>query len=550
VGVEKLDSLQNLVDDLTLQKYRILDRLSSLRRMVQRLDSVTWDGEDRAFTPRERASVRSLMSELGSGEFTELFEEGHRLDQMVTEIQEHVFDLRMVPLAEVLDDYQRTVRDLAGELGKEVNLTIDGKFTEIDKRILEAVQGPLRHLVRNAVDHGVESPDERVAAGKPRVAEVVLRAYHKGSAVVIDVEDDGRGLDPEEIRTAARRRGLIGEQEAAVLGDAEAYYLLCEPGFTTRDRVTEVSGRGVGLDVVKVGLERIKGSLVISSELGRFSRFRMYLPLSISTLSALTVRAGGASYAVPSLFVDRCVRADSAELVAQGSRWRCGEKVLPVVSLARLLGIEGSRPPDRVYLVVLQYRSRQMVVQVDSLAEEREIVLKPLGRHLAEVPFVSGISFHPDGEPIPVLNVSDLHSRWQALEISARFELAAVRPPPSILLADDSMTTRHMESNVLRSLGYGVVQAADGVEAWGLLQQRGVDLVVTDVEMPNMDGFELIRRIRRAEQFADIPVVVVSTRGDATDRDEGFLAGADAYIAKDRFTLREIGDTLRGLLDR
>ncbi|MDF1553441.1 MAG: response regulator [Deferrisomatales bacterium] len=550
VGVEKLDALQNLVDDLTLQKYRILDRLGGLRRMVRHLDSLTWDGEDRAFTARERASVRTLMQKLSSGEFAELFEEAHRLDQLVGEVQGHVFELRMVPLAEVLDEYQRTVRDLAGELGKEVNLTIDGKFTEIDKRLLEVVQGPLLHLVRNAVDHGVESPEERVAAGKPRRAEIVLRAFHKGSAVVIDVEDDGRGLDREEIRRAAVAKGVVSEQAAAAMLGNEAFYLLCEPGFSTRDRVTEVSGRGVGLDVVKVELEKAKGSVSISSEVGRFTRFRLYLPLSISSLSALIVRMGDIGYAVPSLFVDRCVQVASAELARHGGSWRFGDKVLPVVSLARVLGVEGARPPEKVYLVAVQYRSRQMLVQVDSLAEEREIVLKPLGGHLAEVPFVSGVSFHPNGEPIPVLNVSDLHRRWQTLEVTARFELQPVTAPPSILVADDSLTTRHMESNVLRGLGYQVVQAADGAEAWGLLQQRSADLVITDLEMPHMDGLELIRRIRGSESLARTPVVVVSTRGTDADQEAGFLAGADAYILKDRFTQRELGETLRGLLSQ
>jgi len=550
VGVDKLDALQNLVDDLTLQKYRIANRLAELRRMVRHLDTLAWDGEDRAFTAAERASVRLLMKELSSGEFSELFEEAHRLDQLVSEVQGHVFELRMVPLVEVLDEYQRAVRDLAGELGKEVQLTVDGKFTEIDKRLLETVQGPLLHLVRNAVDHGVETPAERLAAGKPRCATLVLRAFHKGSTVVIDVEDDGRGLDPEAIRRTAVARGVISPSVAAELSDSEVFYLLCEPGFTTRDQVTEVSGRGVGLDVVKVEVERAKGSVSISSELGKFARFRLYLPLSISSLSVLVVRMGEVSYALPSLFVDRCLRVTAAELAANGGCWRYADRVLPVVSLARVLGITKGPPLETVYLLAVRYRSRLMLLQVDALDEEREVVLKALGTHLVEVPFITGVTFHPSGVPIPVLNVSDVHRRWQGLENTCRFSLAAVAAPPSILVADDSLTTRHMESSVLRNLGYRVIQASDGAEAWGLLQQHGADLVVTDIEMPNMDGLELIHQIRDSERLAHTPVVVVSSRGSDADVENGLLAGADAYIQKAHFTQRELGATLRGLLSR
>jgi chemotaxis protein histidine kinase CheA len=550
VSVDKLDTLQNLVDDLSIQKIRIFDHMNQFRRAFSGIEEVAWEIEDRDLSAAEQQTLRKVVRLLTGRAFAGYLEELHTMDQMVAEIQDQVFDLRMVPLAEVLDEYHRNVRDLARELGKDVTLAIDGKFTEMDKRVLENVQAPLMHLVRNAVDHGIESREERVLAGKPAAGRVTIRAYHKGSAVVLEVEDDGRGLDPGRIRTKAVERGLLSDDASRALPVEELYYLLCEPGFSTRGDVTEVSGRGVGLDVVKVRVEKLQGSLVIQSENGRFTRFRMYLPLSVSTLSALIVRAGSAAYGLPSLFVDRCLVADTAQLEARGGTWVHAGRVLPVVSLARALGLEADATPDRTCLAVVQFRGRHMVLQVDALEEEREVVLKPLGNHLREVPYVLGVSFLADGQPVPVLNVLDIHARWAELEAICRFEPGAVTQPPTVLVVDDSMTTRHMEQNVLESLGYQVVQAADGVEAWGILQGRQVDLVLTDVEMPGMDGLELSRRIRECDSTAQLPVVAVSHQVEDADLEAGFLAGMDAYIRKDRFSQKELGATLQGLLRR
>jgi len=546
VSVAKLDELQNLVDDLTLQRVRLTGRGKELRKAFKALEKIAPDGED-PLTPGAAASLRQVARLLGRGGFAEMLEDLHRLDQVASEIQAQVFDLRMVPLAEVLDEYQRTVRDLGRELGKVVSLRVDGRFTEIDKRILEAVQGPLTHLVRNAVDHGVETPEERRAAGKAPVAEVTIRAYHKGSAVVIEVEDDGRGLDPAEIRTKAVEKGLLGAEAAAALGDVEVLYLLCEPGFSTRGAVTEFSGRGVGLDVVKVQVEKLKGSLVIQSQPGGYARFRLYLPLSISTLSTLVVRAGREVFAIPSLFVDRCVGISAAELARRDGTWPYGERVLPVVSLARVLGAEAG-DEDSAFLVVLRFRGRHLILQVDALEDEREVVLKALGSHLREVPYVSGASFLADGPPVPVLNVVDLHARWGALEKSCRYQRGTAVRPPVVLVVDDSVTTRHMEQNLLEHMGYAVLVAADGVEAWKALEREPVDAVLTDIEMPGMDGLELTRRIRARDALARLPVVAVSNRTSEADLEAGYGAGVDAYLRKDRFNQRELGATLSALL--
>jgi CheY-like chemotaxis protein len=276
----------------------------------------------------------------------------------------------------------------------------------------------------------------------------------------------------------------------------------------------------------------------------------MTLPLSISTLSALVVRVGNAAYALPSLFVDGCYKADSAELIAQGGTWTHAGRVLPVVSLARALGLEVEPVADRTCLVVVRFRARHMILQLDGFDDERQVVLKSLGGHLREVPYVLGVTFLADGLPVPVLNVVELHNRWTTLEAACRLQSGPPGRSPTVLVVDDSITTRHLERNVLESLGYNVLQAADGLEACKILAGQRVDLVLTDIEMPRMDGLELIRRIRESETTTRLPVVAVSRRAEEEDQKAGFLAGVDAYLCKDRFNQKELGETLRGLLGR
>ncbi len=549
VGVGRLDELQNLADDLVFQVNRVradADRAQHALRVVEReLDRLEESG-----ARVDRAVLSRLSAALGETRQASVTEGLRRLDQMVSAAHELVLDLRMVPLAEVLEDYQRVVRDLGRELGKNVSLEVDGKFTEVDKRLLEQIQGPLMHLLRNAVDHGIESPAEREAAGKPAGGRICLRAYHKGGAVVIEVEDDGRGLDPQGLRGRAVERGLLGADEAAALSDEDSLYLVCRPGFTTRGHATSVSGRGVGLDAVKTQVEKVNGALAIQSRAGEFTRLRMFLPLFLSRLSALVGRAGDARVAIPSVFVDRCLAADVEELARTDGTFRFGDQVLPVVSLERVFGGNKGNGRRRCCLVAMRLRGREMLLQVDELEEEREIVVKPVDGHLAGTPYVLGFSFLSEGTPLVVMNVVDLYARWSELESECRWRPPAERTPPLVLVVDDSVTARHLEQSVLQSLGYRVVAATDGLEAWSLLESQGIDLVLTDVDMPGMDGLELTRRIRSDPTKESIPVVAVSNRSGERDREAGMKAGMDAYLPKDRFTPARLGETVEALLSR
>lgn len=549
VGVGRLDELQNLADDLVFQAARVraeVDRvnrvLQSVERDVERLAG-GGAGADKAAAARVAAALAGLRT-------ADLAESGGRLEQLVADAHGVVLDLRMVPLAEVLEDYQRLVRDLGRELGKEVGLEVDGTFTEVDKRLLEQVQGPLTHLLRNAVDHGIEAAPERTALGKPAAGRIALRAYHKGGAVVIEVEDDGRGLDPRALRQRAVQRGLLGAEEAASLSDDDSLYLVCRPGFTTRAEVTSISGRGVGMDAVRSQVEKLNGALSIQSRVGEYSRFRLFLPLFLSRLPVLVARAGDERVAIPSVFVNRCLAVDVDELARNRGSFSFEGRLLPVVSLQRVFGggKEGGR--RRCFLVALRLRGRHMLLQLDEVEEEREIVIKPVDGYLARAPYVLGFSFLREGLPLVVLNVLDLHARWAELEAECRWRPREPRTPPLVLVVDDSVTARHLEQTVLQSLGYRVLTATDGLEAWTVLESQTVDLVLTDVDMPVMDGLELARRIRSDPAKAALPVVAVSNRSGEGDREAGLRAGMDAYLPKDRFVPARLGEMVADLLAR
>jgi len=514
-------------------------------RLLSNMERTSWEGSEEELSPEQRKVARQVVRLLSGRRFSAFFEDIYRLDQIIDEVQGRFLDLRMVPLEEMLDEFYRTVRDLAASLGKQVTLEIDGKFTELDKRILEAINAPLMHLVRNALDHGIESPEERIASGKPPKAKLTIRAYHRGAAVVLEVEDDGRGLDAAHIKQKAVGRGIITEEEAKTLNEDQTFFLLCEPGFSTKDSVTQISGRGVGLDVVKARVQKLRGSLAIKSEKGRWTLFQLEFPPSISSLSAVIVKAGKNRLALPSLFIDQCIKVDSAELVQRGGAWKHRDRVQPVVMLSKVLGFEADNASKRAYLAAIHFSNSNMLIQVDEFGEEREVILKPLGNHLCKAPYVSGLCVLPDGELVPVLNVVDLHAKWSVIETTCRFMAGPTARPPSVLVVDDSAAVRHMEQHALEGLGYTVEQASNGLEAWKRIEKKKFDLVLTDVEMPEMTGLELIRMVRACRQTSDIPVVVVSSRGEDDAVKAGLRAGANAYIVKDRFNKRELRNTLK-----
>lgn len=540
VAVDRIDKLQEQVEDLIVQKWQIF---SGLERLQKHFAQSARNSEPSGGRQGKPAKTPHFTSR----DLSSFSEEIHKMSSLLGEVQLTIMDLRMLPLSDLFGEYKRMVRDLSVSLAKDVALHIEGDDTEVDRNLLEGLQGPLTHLVRNAIDHGIESPVARVAAGKDPRGNLVIRAYQKPSAVVVEVEDDGKGLDPDRIRRIAVEKGFLNSAEALSLTDTECFYLLCRAGFTSRTTADEVSGRGVGLDAVKVRLERLRGSLSIQSEKGRHTIFRMFLPQSLSTIRGLVAKSNDFHAAFPTVFVERCFGVTRDQLAASDGLVDFeGEKLIPV-GLTGVFGFDTVPPPGAMHIVVLNFRKRRMAVAVDRVEREQELIVKNLGAHLHQASSVLGISLLADGTPAPILDITELYERWPGLEISSALPAPSARQRLKVLVVDDAVTSRHVESTILESMGHDVEQAGDGLQAIRILEKKPFDLVVTDLEMPHVDGIELVREIRRDEKMCQMPVIMVTSVAEDEAVDRAYQAGVNAYLTKDRLSRQALGRAIRNL---
>ncbi|MBI4495182.1 MAG: hybrid sensor histidine kinase/response regulator [Chloroflexi bacterium] len=590
VAVSKLDALLAQAGELAVTDIRIKQRLRELLELDQGLDN--WCREWRSarglrtnllraveqadglggslvrelqayLELAERAEQRALAVVQQVGEIaTQLRQDTAQLGLVTQAIEEEVMAVRMLPVSTVFGPFERMVRDLSHGQAKEVCLVLEGTETEIDRKILEQLRDPLMHMLRNAVDHGIESPDERQARGKPRTGTIRLAAAQRGGAIELELEDDGGGLDPSRLRQSAVRKGLLSEDQAAALDDRSAMELIYHPGFSTRTTVTETSGRGVGMDVVRENVERLNGHIAIRSVLGRGTQFTLSLPLTLATARALLVEQSGQLFAIPSSLVERSARVQERQLVSlEGCRAvQIGEHPVPIVELADVLeqprgsptsqGSPGWRP-----FLVLAHGDRRVALLADRLMVEQEIVIKRLSWPLRRVRNVSGAAVLGSGQTVVILNPVDMvKTAWKLIGTGARrvsAEVVAATPErrrPRLLVVDDSLTTRTLIRTILDAAGYDTAVAADGAEALSMVRAAPVDLIVSDVDMPRMDGFALTAEIRRDEKLRQTPVVLVTSLETREHRERGVAVGADAYVVKSGFDQAQLLATIGRLL--
>jgi two-component system chemotaxis sensor kinase CheA len=475
------------------------------------------------------------------------------LEQAAIPLEEDARRLRMRPFSEACEGLDRMVRDLAMEGRKEVTLVLEGGDVEMDRAILDGLSDPLRHLVRNALDHGIEPPAARRTAGKPERGRVTVSAALRGGGVEAAVEDDGRGVDLAAIREQARKKKIAEPEDERDLAK-----LIFAPGFTTARIITGVSGRGIGLDVVRSRVDALHGSVGFSFEPGHGCRFVLSLPLTLTTLRALFVEAGGQIYALPAASVRQLARVLPSEIDSVEGRevLKLGGAPVPLVSLAGLLG--GREAPVRpagwkMPAVVLGSGPERTAFAVDELLFEQEVVVKSLGPRL-HVRGVAGATVLPTGRLSLILSASSLiaSARSRAADAPAlREALASIRTPERrrrLLVAEDSVTTRTLVKSILEAENFEVTVAVDGLEAWHLLQDQGADLVVSDIDMPRMDGFTLTEAIRGSKRLRDVPIVLVTALESDKDKERGLSVGADAYLLKSAFDQRVLLETIRQLL--
>jgi chemotaxis protein histidine kinase CheA/ActR/RegA family two-component response regulator len=576
VDFDKLDHLLNLVGELVLGRDDLRGAVNALASITAELAAdrgvarrvVHARGAAMSSGPSLARNLDQLGDELGRVErvlaslANDLDHGTDRLDTISGELREQVMRLRMVPVGGVFRKHVRTVRDLAASLAKRARLELVGDDTELDKLLVEALDEPLMHLVRNAVDHGLEPPDARIAAGKPAEGVIKLEARHRGNQVEIRVSDDGRGLDPAKLVAKAIERGIITAAEGAAMSERDARELVFRAGFSTAAQVSEVSGRGVGMDAVRSTIvSKLKGTIEIESTTGKGSAFVLELPLTLAIIQVILARASGETYAIPLDIVMRVltVPASEVQLIADREVVVVRGRHVPLIRLDHVLELDGAGAGDELQLVLVEHGGNVYALVFEQLLGKREIVIKSLGAMLANVPCVAGATLLADRVAL-ILDVPAVMAR--ALAQPARRPVAPAAEPEAaraaraashaastqILLVEDSDIIREALRRLLAEAGYLVTVAVDGQHGLELARSKRFDLVSTDVVMPRMDGYELTRALRATAEYANVPIVMVTSRGERIDRVRGFDAGVDEYITKphDRQVLLRVVRKLLG----
>lgn len=580
VEPQKLDALMTQAGELTVTKIRIAHRMAEIEEIV-----ILWEEWSRdtfvnrlALDDIERGShngaikqvqnfhhrAEQRLERLGGlvNQFRDTaYEDTARLDIVVNELESGIRTLRLLPLSTIFNLFPRMVRDLAKQQSKEVNLIVEGGETRADKRILEEMKDPLMHMIRNAIDHGIETPEERDRLGKPRTATLRLRGYQTASSIGIEIVDDGRGLDVESIKGTALRRGVCREEELATMTEAQIQSLIFAPGFSTRTTITELSGRGVGLDVVRANVERLKGSIQVESKLGLGCKFRIQLDTTLSTTHVLIVEVNQVSYALAVEFVQTTLLVSQHEIFTiEGCQTiTLDGQPVSVARLADVLELQAIAPASlkaadstlkMLPCIILQIGDERIGLLVNALVDEQDVILKPQSKLLRRIRNVSGATILGTGEVCMVLNPQDLLKsvRKRSGSFTSEKSVEQVNRKQAILLVEDSITIRTQVKRILEGAGYEVTAAVDGLDGFNKLKANTFDAVVSDIQMPNLDGLALVAKIRQHKEYSELPIVLVTTLASDEDKRRGAEAGANAYLTKGTFEQKVLLDTLRRLV--
>lgn len=600
VETRHLDSLMTQAGELTVTKIRLNHRLAEIEEIANFCEeysrikpqfsrtTVKNESAQTAFFPVE-ASLFSLpqssdfalrkdsfrtkekfLEQLGmlvNKLRNSLYEDVQRLEVISDELSDGIRTLRLLPLSTIFGLFPRMVRDLAKQQGKEINFIIEGGETKADKRIIEEMKDPLMHMIRNCVDHGIETVEERCHLGKAPQGTIVLRAKQTTTNVVIEVIDDGRGLDMEKIKQTALKRRVCREEELATMTAFQIQSLIFTPGFSTRTFVTEVSGRGVGLDVVRTNVEHLKGNIQVESNFGMDCTIRMLLPTTLATAHVLIVSVDNISYAIPVEYVmmARLITQEDIFPIEGQDTILVDLQPISVTHLADLLEINHHQGLGNLTLqqattnfqhlpcIIIKVGDATLGLIVDALLDEQDVMLKPQGKLLKRVRNVSGATILGTGEVCMVLNPQDLIKsvRKQTVSKVARRSIKSqplAERKQVILLVEDSIAIRTQEKRILEGAGYEVVTAVDGMDALTKLKSRSYDAVVSDIQMPNLDGLSLTAKIRQNKEYSELPIILVTSLASDEDKRRGAEAGANAYITKGTFNQQVLLDTLRRLV--
>lgn len=556
VQARQLRPLIDGVGQLRQAQTQLWDRLQKLENELSSLSSEATEGS-RAQLIAAKHQVAQYLEQL-DGRVERLEDHARRGEDLSERLHHEVISSRLRPLVDGVRGFPRLVRDTARQLGIQVRYDLVGEQTGVDRDILEKLEAPLNHLIRNALDHGVELPDERRAAGKDPQATIRLEARHVAGTLQVRLSDDGRGIDPERVRGKVIDRALAPAAMAAKMTDAELFEFLFLPGFSTKAEVTALSGRGVGLDVVQSMVQSVGGSVRLTSQLGTGTCFTLQLPITMSVIRALIVHIAGQPYAFPLSRLESIQRIDASSVETLEGRpfFTLNGESVGLVPATQVLDLpQTASTTECLSVVVLSDRGSRFGVVVDEFLGERDLDVRPTDPRLGKVPNIGTASVLEDGWPVLIIDVEDLVRSIDNLLHGRRFKLAEAMASASterrtkrVLVVDDSITVRELERQLLESHGYAVDVAVDGMDGWNAVRSVEYDLVVSDVDMPRMDGIELVSQIKRDSRLRGLPVIIVSYKDREEDRIRGLDAGASSYLTKSSFHDQRFLDTVSDLI--
>lgn len=586
VDTQKLDQLVNQVGELIIAKIKAKEHLSDTEKIIRSIEEWyrEWSKTKQYFRHIERyhkaseknlsiSSITSLSKSMNSfieenstklsslmGKMNLLYkviqEDDARLNLIVGGLEEKIKSVRVLPLATIFHLFPRMVRDISREKNKEIDFVITGSETSVDKKIIEEIKSPLMHIIRNAIDHGIEPEAERVKKGKLPTGRLLLAAYHLENSVLIEISDDGKGIDTEAIKKKVLQKGLLTPEELESMSEEQIMNIIFWPGFSTGETVTDISGRGIGLDIVYTKISQLNGKVKVKSSLGKGCQVSIQLPVTMATIKSFLVNVNDQTFAIPTSAIKTTHLISKDKILYKEGKKTIivDDRTVPICSLAQTLELcESESKSDKVVVIIVQAEDTQIGFVVDKLLGDQEILHKNLSAPLVRVRNVAGITTLGSGDLCLILNVSDL-----VKSAYVNFGRAASKPAlpletdrncgkKRVLVVDDSTTTRILQKNILTAAGYNVEIAVNGFDALSKMVSDEFDLVVSDVEMPEINGYELVERLRGSDRQKDIPIILVTSLASEHDKKRGMDAGANAYIVKSEFNQEELLTTIKRL---
>ena len=588
VSSEKLDSLMEEVGELLIMKLKAQQRVTRVQSIINdcnsakqalkkdkrliHLNQAKLQNDDRlvrgtsltvAPVPRTGVNNQILIEfekkisyfydRLDSLHRT-LSDDSHQLSLIIENLQDDIKKTRLLPFHTIMSAFPKMVRDIAFSENKKVRFEFSGGDVELDKYILEEIKSPLMHMLRNSIDHGIEPPDERIKSNKPEDGTIKIMLSQKGNNAIIEIIDDGRGMDVEELKNSAIKKGLYTEKEINQIKERQILNIIFQPGFSTSQIITDISGRGIGMDVVKATIEKLNGTIDIETLKHTGTRFILTIPLTLSITHAIKFFVSNEICYIPINMVERIIRVEEKNLPTIDGRLAIhyNGSTIPYVRMQQILDIPDSDNKDdsERLAVILKTGNTMAAFAIDRFIGEEDITIKGLGHYMKRVRNVSGVTIMSDGNIAPILNVTDMINTIQLRGITSvrrKMERVDTKKNLSILVVDDSIMTRTLEKNILESYGYDVETAIDGQDAIFKIQEKTFDVIVSDVQMPNMGGLELTEKIKQDNRYSKIPVILVTAMESDEDKKRGIQVGADAYIVKSSFDQSNLLTTIKRL---